>query len=76
MQRKRASCMDKIHYGAFKELFKALGVNPVEFKKLSTGKVEGHFPDMPSRTPTVDVKELARVIWNEPKPRKWGLRRT
>jgi len=67
--------MDKIHYGAFQELFKALGVNPFEFRKLSEGKVEGHFPDMPERVAKVDVKELARVIWGEKKSGKWRFGR-
>ena len=67
--------MDKIHYGAFKELFKELGVNPAEFRKLSEGKTVGHFPNEPERVSKVDVKELARVIWSEPKKSKWRLRR-
>lgn len=69
--------MDKIHYGSFQELFKHLGVNPYEFRQLSEGKVEGHFPDLPDRVPKVDVKELARVIWGEEKKheRKWRFGR-
>lgn len=62
-----------IHYEAFKELFKELGVNPLEFHNLSKGKVKGWFPDVP-RDPKVNVEELARVIWNEPKKKglfKW-----
>ena len=67
--------MVKIHYGAVKELFKVLEVNPDEFRKAYKGETEGWFPEMPERVSTVDVKELARVIANEPKPSKWRFGR-
>jgi hypothetical protein len=54
-----------IHYEAFKELFKALGVNPLEFKLLSEGRIKGHFPDMPERDSLINVGALARVLWGE-----------
>lgn len=64
---------NRIHYEAFQELFKELGINPVEFYNLSKGKVKGWFPDV-QRTPKVDVEEFARVVWGEPKKKgffKW-----
>lgn len=54
---------EKIHYGAFKELFKELDVNPYEFKQLSGDMVKGHFPNMSDRQAKINVKELAKVIW-------------
>lgn len=69
--------MDKIHYGAFQELFKHLGINPYEFRELCKDKVEGHFPNLPDRTALVQPKELVDVIWKEKKSNKgfFGIRR-
>ena len=61
-----------IHYEAFAELFKHLGINPYEFYKLSEGRVEGWFPDLPEREPKVDVKEFADLVWGR-KKKKWRI---
>jgi hypothetical protein len=58
--------MDRpITYQVFRDLFKLLGINPFEFRKLSDGKVAGYFPDLPEREPKANVEELAQVIWKE-----------
>lgn len=65
--------MDKIHYMAFKELFKHLGINPYEFRELNKDKVEGHFPNLPDREPKADIKKLSKAIWGEKTRSIWRI---
>lgn len=68
--------MDKIHYKAFQELFKHLGINPFEFRELNKDKVEGHFPNLPYREPKADIKKLSQAIWGKEKRNgKWRFGR-
>lgn len=57
--------MHKLHYSAFQELFKELGINPYDFLIISGDKVQGWFPDLPDREPVASVDKLAHVIWEE-----------
>lgn len=55
-----------LEYKDVKEALRILGINPAEFKALSTGgsmtsgdgKFKGYFPNMPNRVPAVDIKEI------------------
>ena len=56
-------CTDKLHYGAVKELFQFLGVNPWEFYDISDkDKVCGYFPNIQNREMKVSVYKLSQVL--------------
>lgn len=55
-----------VHYSDVKETLKTLGINPKDFHDqirggsatMGEGKLKGWFPDMPNRTPVVELKDL------------------
>lgn len=53
---------EPVHYDVFVELFYLMGVNPFEFRQLSGDNVVGYYPNL-KRKPKINVKELARVLW-------------
>lgn len=55
----------KISYEDVRVLFKQLDINPAEFSKHSQGHIIGWFPDLPERKSTINVKKLAKVMWQK-----------
>jgi len=49
-------------YKEIKELLKMVDVNPYELYILDKKSYTGWFPDLPERSPTVNVRQLSNII--------------